>query len=426
MLEPTQIVDRVYREEYGRLVAHLIGLLGSFDLAEDVATEAFTTALERWPRDGLPERPGAWLTTVARNRARDRLRRRQTAERKAASVGLLLDLSADERSEVELAELEDPATVPDERLRLIFTCCHPILPEHARVALTLRSLGGLTTPEIARAFLVPEPTMAQRLVRAKKRLAKEGVAYEVPPAEQLGERLRSVLRVIYLIFNEGYAATEGQALVRTELCGEALRLVELVAELGQRGSSFGPDRAEVLGLWAMMLLHHSRRDTRVDADGDVVLLEDQDRSRWDRAAINRGLELLDEALTLRAPGPYQIQAAIAALHARAATPDETDWRQIAALYGSLHQHQPSPVIELNRAVAIAMAEGPEVGIRLLDELAARGELDHYHLLPAARGDLLRRAGQREAAREAYERALDLARNAAERRFLSRRIDELQS
>ena len=424
MLETSEIVSRVYREEYGRLVAHLIGLLGSFDLAEDVAAEAFTTALERWPRDGVPGRPGAWLTTVARNRARDRLRRRKTAERKAESVGLLHDLGAEERSEAELAEIEDPEAVPDERLRLIFTCCHPVLPEHAQVALTLRSLGGLTTAEIARAFLVPEPTMAQRLVRAKKRLTQAQVPYELPPAEQLGERLRAVLHVIYLIFNEGYAATEGRTLIRTELCREALRLASLVADLGQRSSAFGREHAEVLGLWALMLLHHSRRDTRIDAAGDVVLLEDQDRKRWDSAAIARGLTLLDEALGLRAPGPYQVQAAIAALHARASKPEQTDWAQIAALYASLHRYQPSPVVELNRAVAVAMAAGPQAGLCLLDELEARGELDHYHLLPAARADLLRRDGQLDAARAAYERALSLARNDAERRFLSRRIESL--
>lgn len=431
LAEIPALVDRTYREEYGRIVAHLLGILGDFELAEDLTTEAFTSALERWPRDGVPARPGAWLTTVARNRARDRLRRRQTAVRKAASVGHLQDLGEAERAARALDEIESPLGVPDERLRLIFICCHPSLPEHTQVALTLRTLGGLSTAEIARAFLVSESTMAQRLVRAKKRLAAEGVPYEIPDRAQLGARLRAVLHVVYLIFNEGYAASEGDELLRAELCGEALRLAELLARLGEGapaergGASFGPVYAEVLGLWALMSLHHSRRHTRVDSEGDVVLLEEQARERWDREAIARGLELLDRALSLRAPGPYQIQAAIAALHAQAPSPGDTDWAQIAALYGSLAHLQPSPVIELNRAVAVAMAEGPAVGLALLDALEARGELASYHLLPAARADLLRRAGRYEAARKAYERALSLAGNAAERRFLARRIEQMR-
>jgi len=417
--DPHQVVDRLFREESGRAVATLIRVLGDFDLAEEAVQEAFVTALETWPTRGLPSNPGAWIATTARNRAIDRIRRRGRLAEKAEVLRREAEIDARLGAVGPESLVEEDAMSPfrDDRLRLIFTCCHPALAADARVALTLRTLGGLTTPEIARAFLVPEPTLAQRLVRAKRKIRAAGIPYRVPPEHLLPERLDGVLRVLYLIFNEGYGSTAGDSLVRQELCAEAIRLGRVLATLM-------PDEAEVLGLLALMLLHDARRDARVGPAGELVLLEDQERARWDAERIAEGRTVLGRALRMRRPGQYQLQAAIAALHDYAATPEATDWTQIAALYAALMEHAPSPVVELNRAVAVAMARGPEAGLAIAERLAERGELVDYPYLHAVRADLLRRLGRRSEAAEAYRRAGRLTANTTEKAFLARRLREV--
>jgi RNA polymerase sigma-70 factor (ECF subfamily) len=406
-------VDAVYRADWGRIVATLIRLVGDFDVAEEAAQEAFSAAVERWRSAGVPEFPRAWIIQTARHKAIDRIRRR-------VRLGEKLEAEAGDGSglTVEPPEL-DPGEIPDDRLRLIFTCCHPALAPEAQVALTLRTLGGLETDEIARAFLVPPATMAQRLVRAKSKIRDAGIPYAVPAMKEMPARLDAVLTVIYLIFTEGYAATRGDSLVRTDLCAEAIRLGRLVRTL------MAPrPPAEATGLLALMLLHDARRDARLDAAGDLVLLEDQDRGRWNREQIAEALPLVADALRGGA-GPYALQAAIAALHCQAARPEDTDWAQIVRLYEVLERQQPSPIVALNRAAAVAMAEGPRPALALIDALAAGGDLDRYHLLHSARADLLRRLGASAEAAAAYERALALVANDAERRYLERRLREVR-
>ncbi|AHK33102.1 RNA polymerase ECF-subfamily sigma factor [Rhodococcus opacus PD630] len=393
-------VDAAFRDEWGQVVATLIGLTGEWDLAEDCAQDAFASALTNWQRDGVPRRPGAWLTTTARHRAIDRLRR------DAAGAGKLRQLAVLTRDPDEPHD-----EIPDERLRLIFTCCHPALPFPARVALTLRTLAGLSTAEIARAFLTAESTMAQRLVRAKRKIHEAGIPYRVPPVELLSQRLAAVLAVLYLIFNQGYDEEDGRALT-----AEAIRLARLLIRLM-------PQEPEPRGLLALMLLHESRRATRTDG-GVLVTLENQDRSRWDQPLIAEGVATLDQALAMGRTGGYQVQAAIAACHVTAPDATSTDWPQIAALYTELARLAPSPVVDLNHAVAVAMADGIRAGLALVDEITASGRLDRYHLLPATRADLLRRDGRAAEARAAYEQALQLAPTEAERQYLSSRLREL--
>jgi RNA polymerase sigma-70 factor (ECF subfamily) len=413
---PHAVVDRLFREESGRAVATLIRVLGDFDLAEEAVQDAFAKALEVWPTRGVPRNPGAWITTTARNAAIDRIRRAKRLVEKTDQLrrDAEVDASTGGGREQDVTQTDGI----DDRLRLIFTCCHPALASEAQVALTLRTLGGLATPEIARAFLVPEVTLAQRLVRAKRKIRDARIPYRVPPAEALPERLDAVLRVLYLIFNEGYSATTGDALVRRELSGEAIRLGRILAELM-------PDEPEGLGLLALMLLHDARREARTGAGGELVLLEDQDRARWDRAEIDEGQQLLDRALRFGRPGAYQVQAAIAALHDSAARPGDTDWRQIAALYGRLATLAPSPVVELNRAVAVAMADGLETGLAMLDALAGDERLATYPYFHSARADLLRRLGRRPESAVTYRLALSLTSNTVERAFLARRLAEVE-
>jgi RNA polymerase sigma-70 factor, ECF subfamily len=405
-------VADAFRAEWGKVVATLIGMTGDWDLAEECAQEAFAQALKAWPRDGIPRRPGAWLTTVARNRAVDRLRRGASEAAKLQQAAILAPPQNPAGSDV------DGEDIPDERLRLIFTCCHPALPLEARVALTLRTLAGLTTSEIARAFLTAEQTMAKRLVRAKQKIRNAGIPYRVPPAHLLPERTAGVLGVLYLLFNEGYAATAGTQLLRLDLCAEAIRLARALAGLM-------PDEPEAQALLALMLFHHSRRASRVNEAGNLVTLEDQDRSLWDRAEIAEAAGLLEAAARRGQRGPYLVQAAIAQCHATAAAAADTDWALIADLYGSLAALVPSPVIELNRAVAVGMANGPAAGLELVDRLAASGNLTGYYLLPATRADLLRRLGQPAESAASYREALDLAANDAERRYLARRLAEAE-
>ena len=411
-----QTIERTFREESGRVLAALISYLNDFELAEDVFQEAMIVALEKWPQGGLPRNPGAWITTTARNKAIDRIRRRKSFDQKQPQI-IELTQKPLEPDEYEMD------SIPDERLKLIFTCCHPALSLEAQVALTLRTLGGLETAEIAAAFLVPVSTMAQRLVRAKRKITQAGIPYRVPPIDLLPERLNSVLTALYLIFNEGYNASSGDSLIRQDLCGEAIRLMSILNALLADDPNL-QENGEALGLLALMLLHDARRQARVGSSGELVLLEEQDRSNWDQEQIGVGTAVLENALQLGQPGPYQIQAAIAALHDQASTPQETDWPQITALYQALQQFTNSPVVRLNYAVAVAMTDGPMAGLALLDELTKAGSLEHYHLFHAARADLLRRAGFRDEAHDAYTVALDLCQNAVEKRFLRRRLAEI--
>jgi RNA polymerase sigma-70 factor (ECF subfamily) len=409
-----EVVDRVFREEQGRAVATLIRVLGDFDLAEEAVQDAFISALETWPQRGVPDNPGAWITTTARNRAIDRLRRRKRLTEKTEELARDALVEEDLRA-IDTGLAEDAVPFGDDRLRLIFTCCHPALAMDARVALTLRTLGGLTTHEIARAFLVAEPTLAQRLVRAKRKIRDAGIPYRVPPAELLPERLDGVLHVLYLVFNEGYAASSGDSLVRRELSAEAIRLARIVAKLL-------PDEPEAIGLLALMLLHDARREARVGPSGELILLEDQDRTRWDQSRIAEGRSLIDRALGLGRPGPYQVQAAIASLHDEAARAAETDWAQIASLYGSLLEMSPTPVVELNLAAAVAMRDGPATGLAMIDAIAPQDVLDEYSYFHAARADLLRRLERWTEAASAYRRALELTTNGPERAYLAGRLD----
>jgi RNA polymerase sigma-70 factor, ECF subfamily len=408
-------ITRAFRDERAIVLATLIRQAGDFQLAEDAVQDAFEAAVTQWRRDGIPANPGAWITTAARRRAIDRLRRNQSVADRAERLAELARLDAQHEEE---PSMDDESMIIDDRLRLIFTCCHPALEMPARVALTLRALGGLTTGEIARAFLVAEPTMGKRIVRAKRKIAEAHIPYRVPADEELPDRLRGVLRVVYLIFNEGYAAAEGDRLVREELCDEAIRLGELLSRLM-------PDDAEVWGLLALMLLHDARRAARVDSSGSYVALDEQDRSLWDQDRIQQGLAKLERAVRLRRPGEYQLQAAITALQIQAPDAEATDWAHIAELYGALATLNPSPVVELNRAVAVGLASGPAAGLELLEPLITDPALDRYQPLHAAHAELLSRADDTDGAARAYERAIALTTNAVERAELERRLGALR-
>ena len=412
----------IFDEARSRVLASLISTFRDFALAEDVLQDAFIAALEHWPAEGVPHNPPAWLLTTARHKAIDRLRR----DKRWLNDLDELERMADPRSQDSETDL-DAHPFPDERLKLIFTCCHPALAEDAQIALTLRTLGGLSTEEIARAYLVPVPAMAQRLVRAQRKIRDAGIPYEVPAASRLGARMAAVLAVVYLIFNEGYEAAFGQTLIRHDLCGEAIRLGRLLVQLLETESdntTLQLFRPEVMGLLALMLLHDSRRNARADATGNLILLEDQDRSKWDAAQMAEGTTLLQQALQVRRPGPYQIQAAISAVHAEAALAQDTDWAQIAQLYGELTKYLPTPVVQLNRAVATAFADGPLAGLMLLDHFGLDKVLANYHLFHAARADLLRRLNLREEAAAEYRQALGLCQNETERHYLRKRLGEV--
>ena len=413
-MDTQAVAESVFREESGKIIAALIRISGSFDRAEDAVQEAFASALTTWPKTGVPSNPAAWLMTTSHRKLIDQVRREQTVRDKEDAVRYEIEAFSPP-NQIELES--EPMHLPDDRLRLIFTCCHPAISPESQIALTLRTLGGLSTPEIAKAFLLPEPTLAQRLVRAKRKIQEAHIPYEVPNAERLPERLISVQAVIYLIFNEGYAAASGDKLIRTDLCAEAIRLARVLNDLM-------PNHGENLGLLALMLLHNSRREARM-RDGQLVTLEEQDRSLWDQNEIKEGLALVSQALRLGQLGTYQLQAAIGALHAESKSAEDTDWEQIAALYQRLFDMNPSPVIALNQAVAVAMSAGLEAGLQRIDTLGASGELEGYYLFHAARADIFRRLDRRKEAIEAYRKALTLATNAIEQKFLRKRLATLQ-